>query len=224
MSSSRPDSLADPFVTAPNTPLNPSETLGLPRASYLSPTPETVGSPRDSYVQAPENSSPLVPETEKRNNEAYGLESSASSLPKKRSLFGRPLFWLVALAIVTIVVLAVVLPVYFVVIKPHNSNSTGTSGGGGGGTSGGGSGSGNPPPAGVSTTGGNGSLITTADGTKFTYLNPFGGICKLYHIFSLFSLIGHETKKIASLLVGALLLHARLQRLRNSIEITFHVN
>lgn len=217
MSSSRPDSLADSFLTAPNTPLNPSETLSLPRASYLSPTPETVGSPRDSYVQAPENSSPLVPETEKRNNEAYGLESSASSLPKKRSLFGRPLFWLIALAVVTIIVLAVVLPVYFVVIKPHNSNSnsTGASGGGGGGTSGGGSGSGNPPPAGVSTTGGNGSLITTADGTKFTYLNPFGGICKLYHLFSLFSLIGHETKKLHPcwLVADCPLVHARLQRL-----------
>lgn len=187
MSSSRPDSLADPFMTAPNTPLNPSEPLEPPRASYLSPTPETIGSPRDSYAQAPENSSPLVPEVEKRDNEAYQQEARADSSPNQRSFFRRPLFWFITLAVVVIVVLAVVLPVYFVVIKPRNSSLTGTSGGsgggGGGGTSGGGSGSGNPAPAGVSTTGGNGSKITTADGTTFTYLNPFGGICKLYLSF-----------------------------------------
>ncbi|KAJ8594245.1 glycoside hydrolase family 5 protein [Rhizopogon salebrosus TDB-379] len=176
MSSSRPDSLADPFVTAPNTPLNPSQTLEPPRASYLSPTPETIGTPRDSYAQAPENSSPLVPEVEKRNNEAYGQESNGVSLSQKRSLFRRPLFWVIALIAVIIVVLAVVLPVYFVVIKPHNSNYNGSTGGGSSGGGGSGSGSGNPAsPAGY-TTGGNGSLITTADGTTFTYLNPFGGI------------------------------------------------
>jgi glucan 1,3-beta-glucosidase len=181
MSSSRPDSLADPFVTAPNTPLNPSQTLEPPRASYLSPTPETIGTPRDSYAQAPENSSPLVPEVEKRNNEAYGQESNGVFLSQKRSLFKRPLFWVIALTAVIIVVLAVVLPVYFVVIKPHNSNYNGSTGGGSSGGGGSGSGSGNPAsPAGY-TTGGNGSLITTADGTTFTYLNPFGGICKLYH-------------------------------------------
>jgi len=182
MSSSRPDSLADPFLTAPNTPLSPNEPLEPPRASYLSPTPGTAGTPRDSYVQAPESSSPLVPEVEKRDNEVYGEELRVVSSSNKRSLFKRPLLWVIALAIATIVVLAIVLPVYFVVIKPHSSSLSGTSGGG---TSGGGSGNGNPAPPGVTTTGGNGSVITTADGTTFTYLNPFGGICKLYHLLNI---------------------------------------
>ncbi|KAG1738187.1 glycoside hydrolase family 5 protein [Suillus lakei] len=172
MSSSRPDSLVDPFVTAPNTPLNLGQSLEPPRASYLSPTPETATSPRDSYAESPDNFSPLVPDNEKRSAIAYGQETREPGL-KKRSILGRPLFWLIAFAVVTVVILAVVLPVYFVVIKPHNYSTNGASTGG---APAGGSGSGNPPPAGTVTTGGNGSLITMADGTTFTYLNPFGGI------------------------------------------------
>ncbi|KAH7929557.1 glycoside hydrolase family 5 protein [Leucogyrophana mollusca] len=169
MSSSRPDSLADPFVTAPNTPLNPSQPLEPPRASYLSPTPETADTPRGSYL-SPDNSSPLLPEAEKRDNDAY-TEGPQASQPKRRSIFGRPLFWLIALTVLAIVVLAVVLPVYFVIIKPHQNNATGSNSSGGGT----GSGKGNPGSPTGATTGGNGSVIVTSDGTTFTYLNPFGG-------------------------------------------------
>lgn len=171
MSSSRPDSLVDPFVTAPNTPLNLGQSLEPPRASYLSTsTPGTATTPRDSYAESPDNISPLVQESEKRDAIAYGQDSRAEPGLKKRSIFGRPLFWLIAFAVITIIVLAVVLPVYFVVLKPHNYSTNN-------GVSAGGSGSGNPtPPPGITTTGGNGSLITMADGTTFTYLNPFGGI------------------------------------------------
>ncbi|KAG1767470.1 glycoside hydrolase family 5 protein [Suillus placidus] len=181
MSTSRPDSLADPFLTAPNTPLNLGQSLEPPRASYLSSTPETATSPRDSYADTPDNVSPLVPENEKRDAIAYGQESRAEPGLKKRSILRRPLFWLIAFAVITVVVLAIVLPVYFVVIKPHNYSTNGASAGGapaGGAPAGGsGSGSGNPTsPPGVTTTGGNGSIIKMADGTTFTYLNPFGGI------------------------------------------------
>lgn len=179
MSTSRPDSLADPFLTAPNTPLNLSQSLEPPRASYLSSTPETATSPRDSYADTPDNVSPLVPENEKRDAVAYGQESRAELGLKKRSILRRPLFWLIAFAVLTVVVLAIVLPVYFVVIKPHNYSTNGASAGGApaGGAPAGGSGSGNPTsPPGTTTTGGNGSIIKMADGTTFTYLNPFGGI------------------------------------------------
>ncbi|KAG1804107.1 glycoside hydrolase family 5 protein [Suillus subaureus] len=171
MSSSRPDSLADPFVTAPNTPLNLSQSLEPPRASYLSSTPETAASARDSYAESPDNTSPLVQDNEKRDAIAYGQDSRAELGLRKRSILRRPLFWLVAFTVVIVVVLAVVLPVYFVVIKPHDYSTNGASASG--------SGSGNPTspgPPGTTTTGGNGSLITMADGTTFTYLNPFGGI------------------------------------------------
>ncbi|KAG2050896.1 glycoside hydrolase family 5 protein [Suillus hirtellus] len=170
MSSSRPDSLADPFVAALNTPLDLSQSLEPPRASYLSPSSDTAVSPRDSYADTPDNVSPLVPENEKRDAIAYTQESREEPALRKRSILRRPLFWLIALAAVTIVVLAIILPVYFVVIKHHNNSTVGTSAGGSG------DGNGNPPPPGTTTTGGNGSVITTADGTKFTYLNPFGGI------------------------------------------------
>jgi hypothetical protein len=82
-------------------------------------------------------------------------------------------------------VLAVVLPVYFVVIKPHNNSTTnGASAGGAPAPS-----SSPASPPGVTTTGGNGSVITMTDGTTFTYLNPFGGICKLYHSLQLAAMV-----------------------------------
>lgn len=173
MSSSRPDSLADPFLTAPNTPLSLDQSLEPPRASYLSPTPQTAASPRDSYADSPDNVSPLVPASEKRDAIAYSQEPRAEPGLRRRSILSRPLFWLIAFAVVAVVVLAVVLPVYFVVIKPQNHSTTtsGTSAGGAPAPT-----SSPTSPPGVTTTGGNGSVITMADGTTFTYLNPFGGI------------------------------------------------
>ncbi|KAG8878635.1 hypothetical protein FRB98_006024 [Tulasnella sp. 332] len=86
------------------------------------------------------------------------------------------------LLILAIIIIAVIVPVYFKVIKPHNSSasSSDTAGKGGGGSSSGGGGSSTssgaaPIPTGA-ITGGQGSLITTDDGTTFTYMNPFGGI------------------------------------------------
>ncbi|KIJ63488.1 glycoside hydrolase family 5 protein [Hydnomerulius pinastri MD-312] len=172
MSSERPDSYADPFRTAPNTPLQDNQPLQPPRASYLAQTPETSNSPRGSVAQSPHNSSPLLPESEKRFNEAFAEGPRAASQPKRRSIFSRPIFWFLALLALAIVVLAVILPVYFVVIKPHQNNTAASSSGGGGGT---GSGQGNPASPSGATTGGNGSLVTTSDGTTFTYINPFGG-------------------------------------------------
>ncbi|KAH7883443.1 glycoside hydrolase family 5 protein [Phlebopus sp. FC_14] len=169
MSSDRPVSQTDTFITAPNTPLQQTQQLQPPRASYLAPsqTPETANTPRGSvFAQSPDNSSPLLPEAEKRNNDAFAEESS-SSQPKPRSIFKRPIFWLATLATLAIVVLAVVLPVYFVVIKPRQTSSSAASGTG--------SGTGNPESPSGATTGGNGSLVTTSDGTTFTYINPFGG-------------------------------------------------
>ncbi|KAG1870210.1 glycoside hydrolase family 5 protein [Suillus subalutaceus] len=169
MLSSRPNSLADLFVTAPNTPLNLGQPLEPPRASYLTSAPETAASPRDSYAESSDNVSPSVQENEKRHTIAYGQESRAEPGLENPSIFRRPLFWLIAFAVVAVVVVAVVLPIYFVVIKPHNYSTNGASVGG--------SGSGNSTsPTGITTTGGNGSLITVADGMTFTYLNPFGGI------------------------------------------------
>ncbi|KAG2043401.1 glycoside hydrolase superfamily [Suillus americanus] len=169
MSSSRPNGLADLFVTAPNTPLNLGRPLEPPRASYLSSAPETAASLRDSYAESSDNASPLVQENKKRDTIAYDQESTADPGLKIHPSLGGLCFGSSLSPSFTAVVLAVVLPVYFVVIKPHNYSTNGASAGE--------SGSRNPTsPPGIPMTGGNGSLITKADGTTPTYLNSFGGI------------------------------------------------
>jgi glucan 1,3-beta-glucosidase len=181
MSSARPESQwTEPFNTAPNTPLQDTQLLEPPRASYLATqTPETSNSPRGSVAQSQDNSSQLLLQHEKQLNEAFAEDprSESASQPTKRPIFSRPRFWLAALVVLALVILAVVLPVYFVVIKPHQNTlaSPSSSGSGGSGT---GSGTGNPGSPTGATTGGNGSLVTTSDGTTFTYINPFGGFCK----------------------------------------------
>jgi len=74
-------------------------------------------------------------------------------------------------AAIVVIVLAVVLPVYFVVIRKHNTNSSSSSGSG--------SGSGSSSSGGSSKsnakTGGDGSTVTLANGTTFIYNNSFGG-------------------------------------------------
>ncbi|KZT57294.1 glycoside hydrolase family 5 protein [Calocera cornea HHB12733] len=96
--------------------------------------------------------------------------------PRRRS---RLFWWLVALVCLAIVVLAVVLPVYFTVIKPHQNTSGSASSAGSGGSTGGSGGSGGsaqPAPAFTGAiTGGDGSTLTFDDGSTMTYSNPFGG-------------------------------------------------
>jgi hypothetical protein len=74
--------------------------------------------------------------------------------------------------ILAIVVLAAFLPVYFIVIRPHQQSS-GTQ-----------ATLQNPESPTGATMGGNGSTVTTADGQQFTYINNFGGYCKsIYFVF-----------------------------------------
>lgn len=283
MSASRPDSVADPFSTAPNTPVPPLGDLPLPQnaprpSSYLSPetartsvvvsndptgpetagegigsttssrsgsrlaqlqpdpqpqtpdptstslpelddvllpprasffaqsqTPEMVDTPRESIVHTVSTeglgAAPLIPKVEGDPMSApetgikpegdFALADEAAAAPasspdsglssepvKRKPFFTRRVVWISLFALaIALIVLAVVLPVYFVVIKPKNL-STSSPGSGG---SGSGSGSGSGPPIGSpggATSGGNGSIITTSDGSTFTYINPFGGYCK----------------------------------------------
>lgn len=97
------------------------------------------------------------------------LEEKRSAYSSLRSKSKRGIIILASIAAAIIVIVAVVLAVYFTVIKPKSNNvaaspasttSTGT-----------GNGSGSVAVV----TGGNGSTITTENGTTFTYVNPFGG-------------------------------------------------
>ncbi|KAH0830445.1 exo-beta-1,3-glucanase [Lanmaoa asiatica] len=99
------------------------------------------------------------------------LEEKRSAYSSPRSKSKRSIMIFASIAAAIVVILVVVLPVYFVVIKPKaNDNAaaspTSTASGGGGG-----SGSGSVAVV----TGGNGSTITTENGTTFTYINSFGG-------------------------------------------------
>jgi hypothetical protein len=114
----------------------------------------------------------LLPDDGEKDLPGQGDSTAANG---SKPLRKRPLIWALAVAAVALIAVAVIVPVYFVVIKPKNNNVTG-------GNSNGTNGNGNPnspthqPPS-NGITGGNGSTIITADGTQFTYINPFGGIC-----------------------------------------------
>jgi glucan 1,3-beta-glucosidase len=170
-------SALDPFVTS-------DQYLAPPSAPYNNIAPSISSTPRGSYMQndtprdsfAPGNSSPLLTAAEKPV-----FAEDLTNPPRRRSVLKRPAFWLVLAAIVAVVVVAVVVPVYFTVIKPNQRNASGgSSGGGGGGSTGGGSGTGGngttPTPSGA-ISGGDGSVVTATDGSKFTYKNSFGGFC-----------------------------------------------
>jgi len=77
-----------------------------------------------------------------------------------------------------VLIIIVVVPVYFTVIKPKNNNAKGGLSGGPGGSSGNGPTKGGDKPQSPTgaITGGDGSTVLLADGSSFTYNNPFGGI------------------------------------------------
>ncbi|KAI0302303.1 glycoside hydrolase family 5 protein [Multifurca ochricompacta] len=167
-----------------NAPLEP------PRASYFNPGP-SIGenTPRDSIAPSasglghdregvtPTPSTAFLP---------AGKESEYTPPPHAitaKPFYRRPVFWLVALAALVAIILAVILPLYFVVIhKNHSrqsSNLTNNPDGSGStngpnGTNGTNTGSGNPGSTSNPTSGGDGSTIVSGN-SSFTYSNPFRG-------------------------------------------------
>ncbi len=164
----------------PRESLVDSTVSGTPRGSeYLAP-PFSL-QPDRSQTSTPGDSSPFL----RGPKENYSNDSQ-DEFPT-RPLYKRPWFWVAVAGGVAVVVLAVVLPVYFVVIKPNQNHSTSgnaasSSGSGDSGSSGNpgpsdnGNGSGKPQSA--ISTGGDGSTVTKDDGTTFTYKNSFGGYCE----------------------------------------------
>jgi hypothetical protein len=138
-----------------------------PRASLLASDTST---PRDSYVPPSLNNSTHLLAEKQTGSDV----EEPSQTEKRKPLFKRPLFLVLALLALLIIAVAVVVPVYFVVIKKHTSNASAASSGGGSSTS---SAPGSSPTA-HATTGGDGSIITTETGETFTYRNPFGGFCE----------------------------------------------
>lgn len=206
--------MADHYTPgAASTPLPPSPSfvgenapfLDPPRASYLESSPVT---PRDSYAPSTHvsnnNSGPLLPPAGKNETDEYLDEQARSPSRKKR----RPaLLILIGLTILVVIVLAVILPIYFTVIKPKQRNHSGSSGSNTdpAGTGPKGEGKGDPESPTGATSGSDGSTIIGEDGTTFTYNNKFGGFCKFQIFFRrlVFGIdIEHEKNhKTSSLLV-----------------------
>lgn len=135
------------------------------------------------------NSAPLLPhegEQHAYNKEGGGYLAGGAA---RRPLYKRPWFYFLLAAAAVVIALAVALPVVFVG-RHHNSSSAtasgassgGNGGGGSSGNNGGGGGSGGGGGGGkggnLATFGGDGSTVTKADGSTFTYHNSFGGFCE----------------------------------------------
>jgi glucan 1,3-beta-glucosidase len=164
--------------TAINTPLpadnDEASILEPPRASYLLTDSTRTSSYATATPQSNNNSGPLLPAVDKPESDEYADHESKPTKTGRRRL----ILALIVLAVLVVIALAVVLPVYFTVIKPNQDStdasaqppSDGSSGDGNGG------GDGNTGNTQV-TTGGDGSTVTTSDGSTFTYINKLGGFC-----------------------------------------------
>ncbi|KAF8514621.1 glycoside hydrolase superfamily [Gautieria morchelliformis] len=143
-------------------------------------------SPRDSYaagsqtLETQRSSARLVDTYEADNGidqdtgeKAFRTDSTKLTKAKKKAK-SVPLLVFGGLLVFVVVVAAVILPVYFLVIRPdqHHNSAAAQAAPAPGSTSTPGS---NPTPLSNSITGGDGSLVTTSDGSTFTYKNPFGG-------------------------------------------------
>lgn len=179
MAGRTPSPAYDALPAAINAPfMNENDPI---RGSVLS---STDASPRGSKLTLPTTSAPLL------HKEAPVYAEATHANTRKRSL----LKWVIAAAVLlVVVVLAVVLPVYFTVIKPNNHRSVASVPG----PSDDNHTSAAPTPSSVprvAITGGDGSTVTADDGSTFTYTNKFGGFCEYFVLdpviaFSFFCLV-----------------------------------
>lgn len=182
MAQHRPDSTAPPsnpqYGTDSNyAPLNQSH--GGILSPLSPPTPQFApyqDSVHDSYASRGA-SSPFVndstsPLSEKQDAEFSGARDNATSPAWRRRV------WIFVVAGVIIVVAAIAIPVVLVSRNNTNDNNSNNSNNSENDTSGQTSApepSSTPVTPQAAITGGDGSEVTTEDGTKFTYVNQFGG-------------------------------------------------
>ncbi|KAJ7581427.1 exo-beta-1,3-glucanase [Mycena floridula] len=106
------------------------------------------------------------------------MGASPRLLNEKRAMYAAPrskrkvIIWAIVVAGILLIA-AVLVPLYFAVIKPNSHSKTSSSTGSAGGTN---SPNGTTTPTkALAVTGGDGSEVTLEDGTTFTYSNSFGG-------------------------------------------------
>lgn len=174
------------YATPLQSPLSlDNATLEPPRASLFNPglSPELGTTPRDSIAPSasgPEQDRDGLTPAQSTTFLPAGKESgtvSPQGAAAAKPLYRRPAYLAVAVAALVAIILAIILPVYFVVIRKNNDSSN-ANGNGSGSGSGSGNGHGkNPPSSSSGTSGGDGSTIVSGN-TSFTYNNQFGGICE----------------------------------------------
>lgn len=189
--------------------LQPGPSLNnTPRESYVDASSQPRDSAAPADLASPSASTPFLNESERQtaSSSAVGLSAAAvgagagagvaagayegekeyatgagatTAARPRKPIYKRPLCWLITAAAFIIVVLAVILPIYFTIIKPHNGSASGSASGGSGS---------NPGSPSGATTGGNGSeVVDSATGETFVYTNNFGGFCEFLFQVSSFS-------------------------------------
>ena len=137
--------------------------------------------PKPSFAPASErNSGIYTPSTPSASNfllskpEAVTPDADASSRPTQRR---RAVLVLFAVMVLVVVIVAIAVPV--AVIKRKASTAAATAGGSQ--APNGPSGKGSPGSK-TAVWGGDGSTVTTLNGTTFTYNNKLGGICRFFSL------------------------------------------
>ncbi|KAF9449262.1 glycoside hydrolase family 5 protein [Macrolepiota fuliginosa MF-IS2] len=153
-----PPTVSETLHAAANTPFSTYELSGTPSLG-------SDVSPRESKFPSPAGSLPLFSDLDKE-------AAHRDPKPLDHKIKGRlPTRIVYALMVFAFVALSIILPVYFTVIKPNHDSDRSVSGQNPNNTD---SGTHSIPPAGP-TEGGDGSTITTDDGSEFIYNNKFGG-------------------------------------------------
>jgi glucan 1,3-beta-glucosidase len=138
--------------------------------------PSEATTPRDSYApSSANNSSPLIPLAQKEEQDPNDAREDLTEAKKKPSLFRRSFLLPIALLVLIVIILAIVLPVYYTVVKPNKGKNGSKLGSGPASPKSTGGPGKNPGSPSGATSGGNGSVVVTEDGTSFVYSNPFGG-------------------------------------------------
>lgn len=137
------------------------------------------------YLSGGYRDDPNAPVNDEGYYAAGHQDTGTNYFQDKRAMYASPAarskrkVWLILGGLVglAIIAVAVVVPVYFTVIKKESNNSSKSSNSGGNGNgNGSGNGDSNGNGSGVrAITGGDGSVVTLENGTEFTYKNSFGG-------------------------------------------------
>lgn len=151
------------------------DSYGAPsNASFDSAQPFGAGAANMPYRDDPNSSANILNKEDTGYPPSPPMEHGSAASRKKKS----PVPWIIAgVAGLAIVVVAVVVPIYFTVIKKNNDTAASQSDHAGH-NSGSNSGSNNGDDTGTTKaaiTGADGSTVTMEDGTTFTYSNKFGG-------------------------------------------------